>query len=501
MLFLGEMMDKTKLETKLTAIFSLLAIAAVSIFAMCSYTVDSELWSVVQAKDFGRFDHFEYSVYNKPVFYFFLRLLYFLPLGNLQHVLAAKFLFVCNFWALSYVCFQLFKRVAGDTKIAWLGLLFLSCHPTWMSESFRIRSDLLAMTFSLAALVNFLSYCDSGKRKQLLWMWVCFALSLLSTPKAIVWDLPILTFVLLSGRLKITRGNLVVSAAVVLFLGFSFAALIRWNEFIGHAYDVAWEHFAESMREYSFASAQYKSLDWLFVLNSVYSTPFLWLLLGLGLLLLPWTIRQNPCVSSRPILLSYGLLAICFIIYTPKLAFFWGALVPFWTIPAVLLCKRIFSDVRISFQKLLLLIPVLIVSNGGLWSYRLFKEQNGFSIYNLITDFDTYIGDQSFSMFDSMGLLPRGNVFMAYVGPGDVIGSQSGVNRVIAEKPDIIFETARIKAFSPEISYLILESQYIEVQKGIWLKKETFGDAPKPITQIENTSFLFAQRLLWIPTR
>lgn len=515
------MMSSRAFES-LLKIIALCVLAVNFVFAVKSYTVDSELWSVSVARFFFEPSSYHNAVYNKSLFYFLLDLLYVFPFSNLVHVVVAKTLFAINAVALAYFSFRVFAVLAARRMSAWLALIVMATSPLWLAESFRIRSDLLAMTLTMAALSCALFRSEEGPLRTTISKAViaCMIGSLLATPKSIVWNFPLALFLIGTAYVsedgyrrrawreimqsKPWRKNVMIGAT---FLGVVAGAALFDPIYSGYA--SAWRHFTESLKRASALGSAPWMVDWFFMVDSLKAMPLYWVLAGAGMLgtpLLLWRLRRR---SEFGLLASLWLFVCCFVAYSPKLYFFIASCWPLLMMPVVFLFDamlaksgRMLSRTSASLVGVFLLVPLMSFSY---WSWHLFPMHEGGSTYQLIEDLDAFLKRPSVKqappkIFDGMGLLPRANTVLAYFSEADRVSNIWGVWRVLEGKPDLILFTSRLATFWPRLRPAVLEPEFKEVQTGLWLRNSNIAlmaaaQEAAPITHVDEPAELFSQRL------
>ncbi len=492
-------MDRIQsLETRTIKTFSILALIHMAIFGVLSYTVDSEIWSVNLAQYLGHPESQQFSAYNKPVFYFLLKLIYLLPLGDLQTLIAAKVMFTLNGLVLTYLCFKVFERLTESKEIAWAGLFFLMINPTWITECFRIRADLLGMTFSLCGLYWALGKTIApGFRKTAL-IFLCFLISSFCTPKSIIWNFPILLFLLVGGDLKIEKKRLPVFVGTLLGLMAILGTVYQTSDAVHQAIAVAWRHFSETWSLSSFESWIDFNMSWILVFNSIMASPVIWTLVLTPVFLIPW-VPKNGWSQRKKLgfTLMQAFLLISFIFYPAKTLFFWAAMLPLFILPSILVLQKFFGKTEPRARVAVITLAIIFF---GYQMIEVDQQQNGFSSYQLIGELERFGVGRRIRIFDSMGLLPRTAQIPLYVGYGDEVGNAIAVQTLLKNPPDILFNSTRIQNFVPQLlEELKKTGKFEEIQNDLWLKTSSFNDHPKPPLTGENISVLFNQRVLWKP--
>lgn len=174
------------LETKLPSpFFTLFAIALCSLSFLTHWTF-SETYPVHTARwIFG--EHSKDFLFSlKPLYNLILFLSFKISsLLSLFPMTMARFLFCLNGLLMASLTWVILKK-KGDSFSAALALLILISSPIFLERGFRVRSDLLASTFSLIslAIVFFPGKWTLGKEKYAL---LILLTTLLITPKSIYW--------------------------------------------------------------------------------------------------------------------------------------------------------------------------------------------------------------------------------------------------------------------------------------------------------------------------
>lgn len=475
-------------------ILVVLAVLAGAWQGIWSYTVDSEIWATTLSQFLGQEGHHYFSLYYRLLFHLPLKVIYFFPLSNYEHLIAAKAVFAVNGLVLCFLTFRLFQRLCLNALVPWLSLLFLMSNPTWLGEFFRIRSDFLAMNFSLAALLVFFNPKRADDFKKFGMILLLLAFAGLSTPKSVLWNLPLAVFLIFAGNwnwrssgFKWIFGGLGIS---VVALGLTF----YFSPFLQDAYALAWNHFSEALQTYGPFDEDNWGLDWLFVWNSVFGSPFHWILILMSFFVAPFLKSSLGRKQKWFLLGSLWLLLVLFAFYSPKHAYLWAALMPLVMIPSVFVVDWIFQRAW-EFLKIAWLTVLAFVF--AFWMVTLAQHHSGEETFRLVKDLEKFIAGKPLVIFDSMGLMPREKNIMAYIGVGESWGVEVAEKAFVENPPDIVIETDRIRAFFSHIHNGVLVDNYIEVQEGLWLRKESMKIPEGRITSAEKINSLFNQQLLW----
>ena len=183
-------------KPKPQAWFFIICLGLFLFMGFCNFISHSEFWSIAVSKLLGQTSESGVANYYRPLFYLPLRLLYFFPLSNTEHILMARLLFS----GIAFACFYLFlfnlKWFTKNSTDKILFGVFLLSFQVYFYNIFRVRSDLTAHLFILMTytLIN-KDYHNHRPMKSFDWkVLILCALAFLSTPKAIYLILAIMFY-------------------------------------------------------------------------------------------------------------------------------------------------------------------------------------------------------------------------------------------------------------------------------------------------------------------
>lgn len=476
---------------------SFLLIGILVIFAaihgLFAYNIDSELWSISSAKHFFSPEQHIDSLYSKPLFYFLLHLLYYLPLSDLGHTYTAKMLFVLNFVLLNYLIYKVIKKLCKDQLVASLMLLLLLANPVWIAEAFRVRADFLAFSFSLAATYLLL---QKGQLTKAAGFFSLILLSLLCTPKSLLWNLSLILWYFIEtwpGKSISQKRQTGLFGVLALFTGvlaYEFILPLRLG------FGAAWVYFVETVSLKHFSKLSYL-LESLIPLNYILASRVMWIILGMLLLfsLLKYFLKKKSLTK----LLLFLLPLILFALFNPKTAFLFSVITAHLYIGAAWGLNFLISGKYIPRTYLALLVCGISSVFSVYYLNRLFKEQNDQNQIQFAQELIQALAGTNLKIFDSMGLLPRHNNSGFYVGSEDRLGNEFALESLKKEPPDLIIITDKVKSFLPEIESEILPEFYEQISLGVYLKKDLSKETGYERWAVlhQDPTSLYNQHLLW----
>ena len=427
----------------------------------------SEFWSIAISKLLGQTSGSGIANYYRPLFYLPLRLLYFLPLSNTEHILTARLLFS----GIAFACFSLFLFnlkwfTKNRTDKIFFGIFFLSFQVYFYNIS-RVRSDLMAHFFILMTytLIN-RDYHNhrpmkSFDRKVLI---LC-ALAFLSTPKAIYLILAIMFYeYYLHGRntnLSKMFMNFVFSPVLILSLFLVMGDLLfKMKIFPVNPYPLALNYHLNSMKLF------FDSNLWVDVFSSLRINFLHWFLILLGLFIFfikRKSFQKDRFLSAQILLFLMSLFIL--IIHPEKWGYFIAVLIPFLSLPLLVLLPQINNPLKRSVIMVCLILSPFI--NTSIHSFYRTNEGQRIAIKKLeeITKpqpFETY--------FDSTGILPRKKMLYAFFGPNDPVSGSKTFMQLKSHPPGFIFITSKVRQGGPGI-YKILIENYYSYTPDVWIHK------------------------------
>lgn len=339
--------------------FFILTAALLLFLGLRSHWSDSELWSLGIARFFPSGG--DVSSQYKPLFSALLHLPYLLDLSNTETVLSARLIFAAFAFGSVILFFLLAKALSRNRDAAlWSGFLLISS-PFFLSQSYQLRSDLLALFFQLLGLLHFVRLSQESERRKAppaaAQGWIGFLihfLLLLSTPKGIFHFLVNFVFVWCAlgpeGR-KRSRSYLLKTFGLPL-AGLFVLALWKRQEFLSairfffSSYEEGKDHPGFFSRGSSIHARRFLLQHW-----------FLFIFAGVGL----GVLKRKNLSFSKP-LAAASLTALFFIFFhSDRLPFFIYSLMPVFVMFAGIHSLEAWASLSLARRRSLS-IPMVLLS-------------------------------------------------------------------------------------------------------------------------------------------
>lgn len=443
--------------------------------ALTSHISTSEFWPLTISKELWNFDTPEYSVYFKPSFYLIYSFLHMIPLSNETHVLFGRVLMGIVSIGSFYCLFRIFELVFGSTQkrniFFIVGLLAFS--PLMFSHLIKIRSDHYSLFFTLLLIFASLKFPPPWPGKHLLLFVGLHYLVLSATPRAIFHDLVGLTFIIpfYWNRLKInadTRrqfllvfGGPLLSMAVIFFpigsaLGTQIFIYIRNTYATGSGY---WFHFWGWLQREPLLASMIVAGAIQFLRHA-----------------------KNQWYLFFPAVVAF----LSFAAADLKTPYLLASLLPFFLFPlAGALAMR-----PLSTRKLLAFFFLLLGSHA-LFTARLDWWSSNRHQIEIIRKVSAFLGEHPmYTYFDGLGLLPRSNQLIAYLGPDDDVALEGARRKVLSQKPSVILYNQRM-IFLGESYKDYLFKNYRQIAPNLYLRNDLEDDLREDMRFTEIPILLF----------
>lgn len=453
--------------------------------AIHTYFSDSEIWAVSVARHFGSNENI--SIYTKIPFYAILKTLYAIPLSNITHLEAARFIFFAIGIANVLVFYRLCQSIFKSRELA-LGLTILLQTTTFfLSQSFRIRSDNLScLLFLLFLLVAF------SKTKSNRTLAILSACLFAATPKAVYFlfaAVVAIYFVTTGSRWERFRRAMMVCLLPPLvflcigFIGSNFISRYPMAQAYGTAALFFKSGFSDQLTPY------FSRSDFFFLMRFVHENPLHSILLVLGFfssVRLLWR-PQNASRFFKAIAAVTVGLFVCLIFHNEKLPFYIASLLPSLLLSVGVLFQR--ANLKTSRIGAICLIAFATFFPFSLKLAQLDgnSEQKAAILY-----LQNYIhANKVNSYYDAIGILPRQNHIYLFPGPSDARNPRI-LDEIEILQPALILYTAKLHLLEPDLS-IFLHHHYVHLGHGLWARGLNLCDLPA--LSNEKTSFKLAT--LW----
>ncbi len=459
-----------------------------------SYFADSEIWGITLSKNVWDFSVGNFSLMFKFPFYSLLRLLYEIPGDNYHHLIYARILFFCVSLAVLVLTYLIARKVYFKSYIAIIAVFLVLTTTVYLNRSFRVRSDILSLLFSLILIYVNIGYFESNIRKT--WkshtfkVILLFALIICSTPKAVYLIFWNLLFVLLLRFKKPPLDRVIyfkpykygiiypICAGLAFLLVSTVFSWLGGSNKLYVAYYGAWRYFYDALVTWdlsNFASQKFHFFSRFLVQNIVFLT----------LAFIPMVKSFTEIIVKRAITYENAFRVSTFIYflsvfsYNDLLPFFIATWVPFLAISAagyvysipLVFGRTVFyrSKTMIYMRTPIVLLMVAFFSYGAGEFFILNMAKNSnFTQRATIRGIQRYLsllGETNH--YDVIGILPRNNSIYKFAGPG-----QAYQIRVVGEyideiKPNFIFYVRKAALLEPKLSE-ILNKSYADLGYGIF---------------------------------
>jgi hypothetical protein len=452
---------------ELLALFSLMVLTA--LFLLLSHSThwaDSELWSISVARDFGLTSQ-DFASHYKPLFSGILSLLYKFNLDDIGTVDAARWLFFGSGLWIALSVFLIGREILPRRLDAvWGALLLVSC-TFFLSQGFRVRSDILACACQLSGLWFYLRMVKSQRWKAWLVALLCaHGAMLLATPKAIYLVLVNLTFMVMDLKTAKTGRRLrrpLMWGALGLALLLAIVVLLNAEQFLAAVQFFA-NGFFTSAYQPGYLSGEAFSYYSRFVRENC-------LLVVLGLWTIGHALAQWKTYSPRiRATMAAALCAVvALLLHNERLPFFLLSLLPL-PILAITYATLAIGQQRPWWRGALL---IFLMANGCYSAIR-FYTQNNNSIQRLaMVKMKSYVNEYpGTKFFDGTAVLPRSTQYLFNIEPTHIYTGTRLLNALQDEKFDVIFFAARFYFYLSEVFDFLGRNNYILVGGGTFVKAE-----------------------------
>lgn len=434
--------------------------------ALHNFISHSEFWSITASKGFGSLHSDNLHIYYKSLFYFLLSLIFQFDLTNIEHIQTARLLFgLLAFFNFALIIKNIHLITKSDRQ-AWIFSFFLLSFHIFTYRIFRVRADLLASSFVLLAYTRInLEYTKRLIKKS--WdpvLFTFFSLAFLSTPKSFYMIFMMLIYrgYLLKDShskavmLKFGGLYLLLPAGVLLVIS---GLAYELELVVEGPYTLAFEYYINSLKNIG-------SVDhWSEVISSLAANFIHYLIICFGFFLL-----YKKRTELSPLFFAQGLLAIMAIliiaIHPEHQGYFIAQYIPFVSLPLLFVLNEKTNKKVLSFALVIGFCTPLVLIHPKSW-YLSNKEQ--FRAISQLEEITDYVSNATY--FDSMGLLPRKNAQMWFLGPNDPRGRQLASKLVRDTKPDFIFYTPKVSLVNQELLSL-LHSDYQQLNPSIYVNRD-----------------------------
>ncbi len=430
----------------------------------------SEFWSIAVSGILGQ-DNAGANHY-KLLFHLPLKLLYFFPLSNVEHIQMARLFF----GGVAFTCFFLFLlniRSMVKNSLNWMIFgFFLLSFQIYFYNSFRVRADLISNLFIIMAYTlinkNFYNNHDNYEFKafktiDLKILTLC-VLAFLSTPKAVYLIFAIISYQsYLHYKSPSDLSKILLNFVFSIFLpiGLLFLTghlLVQWGLIYENPYAMALRYHINSTKPI------FSPCLWSEIFITLKINFLNWFLIFLGFLCFLKHEKHMTKLLKGQIILFVPVLLIL-VVHPEKWSYFIAQLIPFLSLPFLFVLR--FADnpfKKLTMTFLLLLSPFVVIVPGT------FYRSNSRQMETIKKMEKIMEAAPSENYFDSMGLLPRGKALFVFLGPNDPESRRHTLSALRLKPPGVIFLTSKLGLARPELN-TILQGEYRAYRPDVWIHK------------------------------
>ncbi len=456
---------------KITSLVILVLIVTVFFsLAWVSHWSDSELWALGLARDF--FKSHQPSTDYKILFNAVLNLSYHFPFDNRWTVQAARTIFaILGLGVVGLLSLFVYLLQKNKKAALWTGFLLLSSS-LFLSQGFKLRSDMLACFFQILALCHYLWFRKKQKQSPFdyfLNILLCVTV-LLATPKGIFHLAVNISFIYsmerLSGQGRFSKDTLLRIVPVVIGL---FGIFLAWK----------WEQFQTAAVFFlqSFSASEHHpsffSMEAFRYVGEALTQQWLMVLLLIQIFIVKSKRPLSPQLQS----LGWASLAALTLIllHNDRLPFFILSLLP---LPIAFIgvasaeyfqhfCERLPRPGRIGRDLIVIAATVQAFSTV----YNVYWAQNNQTQIQLQEQMQVYLRSYPETVYyDSTVVLPRDNSIFVFPAPMH-FGNRQEVLGVL-KRPDLglVFFGNRLFYYLNDFYLELEEKFFIRIGKGVFAK-------------------------------
>ena len=422
-----------------------------------THWADSELWPLGLARSFN-FASSNDSVVYKFLFYQFLRFPYLFPLGNVATIHLARLLFALIGTGIAILTFQISMQVTKKRELAFFSVLMLVCSSFFLSQGFRLRSDILASFFQLCGLWAFLKLVQTQQKRYSLLSGFSHILLLLSTPKAFLHFVVNAIFIFLFWRTRKkeqVKKHLFFALRIPEF--FFVFLLISQREHFFSAIHFFMSSYQENIEHPAFFSAQ----GFFYVIRFLNDNPIFTFLF----ILAPFA-WGNVEKRFRIPVLGAATFSVLFVIgHSEKLPFFILSMLPLVMI-YVTQFSLSFEWAKNRYFRIFLMIALF--ANAIFYTIR-FATQNQNNVQvEAVQNMESYLQgykEPRLTYFDGNAVLPRDTQVFAFIS-ATVEGNLIEVLKTLQNLYDVVFMSNRMAFYAHDILDFLEKNNYIHIGGG-----------------------------------
>lgn len=437
--------------------YALFILAALFIFLSARvYVADSEFWSISSGYHFFE-DIDKQWVFTRPVFHFLLwlsQINYTLPTYS---VYSARALMVLNAIVILYLMIKIQKQRTQFFIYGIISAVLLLGNTGFLNQGFRIRSDFMATTLSLIAIVIFRTPRPSSSERS----WLILFAPLLATPKAVLQSIGLVCFHSFpNGR----RRRIILGVCIFVVAGF--ALYLNRNNFV---------YLKHALAGHEGNPAFLSGPSFYHLENQIRRNPLFWILVLFRFVTRYFAksrsvLESNDAYKDSAFQFLTVLTLISMFFYVEKTQFFIASLLPFLALHAAMIFYDLEILIAYRTKKLLLLLVFSItLLTGGYWfKFVDSEDRNDFQLQTLDSTYH-FIKDRNIISFQDFNcFIPPMCQLRNFIGPNQPQANKDAMEQLAQARPELVYYIKKAGMLEPRLGEF-LSSNYRNIGKGVFV--------------------------------
>lgn len=435
---------------------------------------DSELWSIAVS---GNATPIRQAVLSyKFIFSKLLEIPFHFDLSNLQTIQFSRGLFAVlglTFTALHFVSYIKIKKIVfkEDRSNVQIQNIILFCafvltNTFFLSQAYRIRSDLVTGLLQLASILLYLNHRKSMRLKEISLQLLIALAILFTTPKGIFNVVINLVFIIsdqsqLHSHFKIKYWKWVLLIAVMLLL----PVLVLWQDFSS-----ALTYFVKSYETSNWSPGFLSVESWFYFKRFALENP-VWLLAPLYPI---WQNRNIPAEKPNSNFMlplrNAAFAAFLFIVlHSDRLAFFILFLLPIINIYLMVILEK--NKIP---KTLLWAIFLVSLVSGAQYFEKLIRDGRNDMQIQAQAKMENFIKKRGNPVFiDGTGVLPRAKQILVFSSPAHLGNEIEIINSFKQSEVKLIFFANRFFFYFLPLQETLYYQNFVPLTDGVFLKNES----------------------------
>lgn len=448
--------------------FFLFAILLFFYLSLNVHWSDSEIWSLALARDLSSSENF--SVLYKSLFNWILHPIYWLPLDNVETIHASRLLFAGIGIGILLSIYAFVRELAQNTMTALWTCFLVFVSSLFLSQGFKVRSDLVAMLIQFIGLWYFVRQVQRTSSGQGAG-WIGFLINLallLTTPKAVFHFAVNLVFALsvYGGHPRRAEIKSYLLKAFGIPVGL-FAILLIWK---WESFASALEVFLRSYQEFPRHPAFWTFESARFVGEAIAGN---WIALALSVVGALGLFYRKKFSLRAPLVLAALMSAFLIFFHSDRLPFFILGLSGMIFVLAGVASHQLWDEMKDERWKNLLasVVVLALLAQAFVYTKNILNVADNkhqvAAVQKMSEYLDQYPGAE---YYDGTGVLPRENQIYAFptqFNEGMDVEIQNILNR---PSLSMVFFSNRMFYFFTQIMSTLDENFFIQIGPGVFAR-------------------------------